>query len=87
MSKRKQLSEAQEEELLDDLISNASLDRGESLNASDFNFDAGIGDDNWDKVLNYVIANKELGLKKIGENLLTKYSMTAKVKKEIAKSL
>ena len=46
-----------------------------------------IGDDNWDKVLNYVIANKELGLKKIGENLLTKYSMTAKVKKEIAKSL
>jgi len=46
-----------------------------------------IGDDNWDKVLKYVVANKELGLKKIGENLLTKYSMTAKVKKEIAKSL
>ena len=46
-----------------------------------------IGDDNWDKVLRYVIANKELGLKKIGENLLTKYSMSAKVKKEIAKSI
>ena len=46
-----------------------------------------IGDDNWDKVMRYVVANKELGLKKIGENLLTKYSMTAKVKKEIAKSL
>ena len=46
-----------------------------------------IGDDNWDKVLKYVVANKELGLKKIGENLLTKYSMTAKVKKEIAKSI
>ena len=46
-----------------------------------------IGDDNWEKVLKYVAANKELGLKKIGENLLTKYSMTAKVKKEIAKSL
>ena len=46
-----------------------------------------IGDDNWDKVMRYVIANKELGLKKIGENLLTKYSMTAKVKKEIAKSI
>jgi hypothetical protein len=46
-----------------------------------------IGDDNWDKVLKYVIANKELGLKKIGENLLTKYSMTEKVKKEIAKSI
>jgi hypothetical protein len=46
-----------------------------------------IGDDNWEKVLRYVAANKELGLKKIGENLLTKYSMTAKVKKEIAKAL
>ena len=46
-----------------------------------------IGDDNWEKVLKYVVANKELGLKKIGENLLTKYSMTAKVKKEIAKAL
>ena len=46
-----------------------------------------IGDENWDKVLKYVAANKELGLKKIGENLLTKYSMTAKVKKEISKAL
>ena len=46
-----------------------------------------IGDENWDKVLRYVVANKELGLRKIGENLLTKYSMTEKVKKEIAKSL
>jgi hypothetical protein len=46
-----------------------------------------IGDENWDKVMRYVVANKELGLKKIGDNLLTKYSMTAKVKKEIAKSL
>jgi hypothetical protein len=46
-----------------------------------------IGDDNWEKVLKYVSANKELGLTKIGENLLTKYSMTAKVKKEIAKAL
>jgi len=46
-----------------------------------------IGDDNWDKVMRYVVANKELGLKKIGENLLTKYSMTAKVKKEISKAI
>ena len=46
-----------------------------------------IGDDNWDKVLRYVVANKELGLKKIGENLVTKYEMNANVKKEIAKSL
>jgi len=46
-----------------------------------------IGDDNWEKVMRYVAANKELGLKQIGENLLTKYTMTAKVKKEIAKAL
>lgn len=46
-----------------------------------------IGDDNWENVLKYVAANKELGLKKIGQNLLTKYSMTDKVKKEIAKSI
>lgn len=46
-----------------------------------------IGDDNWQKVLKYVAANKELGLKKIGENLLTKYTMSAKVKQEIAKAL
>ena len=46
-----------------------------------------IGDENWDKVLKYVSANKELGLKKIGENLVTKYDMTATVKKEIAKSI
>ena len=46
-----------------------------------------IGDENWQKVLKYVAANKELGLKKIGENLLTKYNMTAKVKKEISKAL
>ena len=46
-----------------------------------------IGDDNWDKVLKYVVANKELGLKKIGENLVTKYQMNANVKKEIAKAI
>lgn len=46
-----------------------------------------IGDENWDNVLKYVVANKQLGLKKIGENLLTKYSMTATVKKEIAKNI
>jgi hypothetical protein len=48
MAKRKQLSEAQEDELLNDLISNASLERGESLNTSDFKFDPGTGDDDWD---------------------------------------
>ena len=46
-----------------------------------------IGDDNWDKVLKYVIANKSKGLKVIGEELKTKYAMTTDVKKEIAKSI
>mgnify|MGYP003314523090 FL=1 len=46
-----------------------------------------VGDDNWDKVMKYVVDNKELGLKTIGENLLKKYSMTGVVKKEIAKTL
>lgn len=46
-----------------------------------------IGDDNWDKVLKYVIANKSKGLKVIGEELKTKYEMTNDVKKEIAKSI
>ena len=46
-----------------------------------------IGDDNWDKVLKYVAANKELGLTKIVKNLSTKYKVTASVKKEINKEL
>ncbi len=46
-----------------------------------------IGDDNWDKVLKYVVANKSKGLKVIGEELKTKYAMTNDVKKEIAKSI
>lgn len=46
-----------------------------------------IGDDNWTKVLRYVAANKELGLQKIGENLTTKYSMSAVVKNEIKKAI
>lgn len=46
-----------------------------------------IGDDNWDKVLKYVIANKSKGLKVIGEQLSTKYKMSTIVKKEIAKAI
>ena len=44
-----------------------------------------IGDDNWVTVLKYVAANKELGLKKVGETLLTKYTIEDNVKQEIAK--
>ena len=46
-----------------------------------------IGDENWDKVLKYVVANKSKGLKVIGEELKTKYSMTTAVKKEIANAI
>ena len=43
-----------------------------------------IGDDNWVKVLKYVAENKQLGLKKIGDQLQRKYKIGAAAKKEIA---
>jgi hypothetical protein len=46
-----------------------------------------IGDANWEKVLKYISANKELGLAKIVKALETKYKVKALVKKEIAKHL
>ena len=46
-----------------------------------------IGTDNWVKVLSYISKNKELGLEKIVENLSTKYTVSAGVKKEIAKAI
>ena len=44
-----------------------------------------VGDDNWDKVLKYVVANKTIGLEKIVKNLSVKYKISATVKKEISK--
>lgn len=44
-----------------------------------------INDDNWDKVLKYIGANKELGLTKIVDQLQRKYNVTPKVKTEIKK--
>tara|TARA_R110001583_G_scaffold144185_14_gene296234 strand:+ start:1143 stop:1745 length:603 start_codon:yes stop_codon:yes gene_type:complete len=46
-----------------------------------------MGDDNWDKVLKYVVANKNIGLEKIVKNLSVKYKISASVKKQISKSL
>ena len=44
-----------------------------------------IGDDNWGNVLMYIANNKgKKSLEDIGNALKTKYSMTSKVKKEIA---
>jgi hypothetical protein len=43
-----------------------------------------VGDENWDKVVKYIEANKETGVASIGAQLARKYSMSAAVKKEIA---
>ena len=43
-----------------------------------------IDDDNWVKVLKYVSENKQLGLKKIGDQLQRKYKISAAAKTEIA---
>jgi hypothetical protein len=42
------------------------------------------GTENWDKVVAYVTANKELGIDAIGKQLVRKYKMTPALKKEIA---
>jgi hypothetical protein len=46
-----------------------------------------IGDDNWEKVLSYVVANKHKGLTAIVKTLQTKYQIANKVKTEIKKHL
>jgi len=46
-----------------------------------------IGDANWEKVLKYVAANKQLGLEKIVENLEKKYKIKATVKTQLKKAL
>jgi len=43
-----------------------------------------VDDENWVKVLKYVSENKQLGLKKIGDQLQRKYNIGAAAKKEIA---
>jgi hypothetical protein len=43
------------------------------------------GTENWDKVVAYVTANKELGMEKIGKQLNRKYKISPTLKKEIAK--
>lgn len=41
--------------------------------------------EDWDRVVKYVTANKDLGIEKIGQRLIRKYGMTPAIKKEIAK--
>lgn len=42
------------------------------------------GTADWDKVVNYVTSNKELGMEKIGKQLTRKYKISPALKKEIA---
>jgi hypothetical protein len=46
-----------------------------------------VNDDNWDKVIKYVAANKELGIDKIVENLSVKYKVAPMTKKKLAEQL
>ena len=46
-----------------------------------------IGDENWEKVLNYVASNKQLGIEKLVSNLEQKYKIKASVKKELKKQI
>ena len=43
------------------------------------------GSEDWDKVIKYVTANKNLGMEKIGQQLNRKYKISPALKKEIAK--
>lgn len=42
------------------------------------------GTEDWDKVVKYVTANKELGLEKIGAQLVRKYKISPSLKKDIS---
>ena len=46
-----------------------------------------VDDDNWAKVLGYVVANKEKGIDVLLKELRTKYSVSASVKKELESNL
>ena len=50
-------------------------------------FTLDIGDENWEKVMKYIGANKSKGLPTILKQLETKYKITAKVKKELQKAV
>jgi len=44
-----------------------------------------VGDGNWDNVVKYVVANKNVGLASLVKNLEVKYTLTTAVKKELSK--
>jgi hypothetical protein len=44
-----------------------------------------VADGNWDNVVKYVVANKNVGLASLVKNLEVKYTLTTAVKKELSK--
>lgn len=42
------------------------------------------GDENWAKIVKYIETNKQLGVEKIGKQLVRKYKISAELKREIA---
>lgn len=44
-----------------------------------------VADSNWDNVVKYVVANKNVGLASLVKNLEVKYTLTTAVKKELSK--
>ena len=46
-----------------------------------------VDDDNWPKVLKYVVANKELGIDELLKNLRTKYKVSTKVQKALKENI
>jgi len=63
----------------------SDVDKETPVKPNTFSLD--IGDENWAKVLKYVVANKGLGMEKILNNLKKKYDIKAPVKKELTKIL
>ena len=69
----------------EDLVNIATPTEAQPKVAKKFVLD--IGDENWDKVLSWIAANKKLGLPEIVKRLGTKYKITQVVKKELAKNV
>ena len=46
-----------------------------------------VDDDNWDRVLTYVVANKSKGITQLVADLSTKYKISASVKKTLKSAI
>ncbi len=71
----------------EDLMDSADKTAKAEAKAAPAHIELNVGDENWDKVLKYISANKSLGLAKIGQQLVRKYSMTPEVKDAIKQAV